>query len=75
MNRTPNPTDVRVGEIDSQRLSEPVTGLDIRVEVNSNALGDAAKQNGIDTMYYADIRRQSILLGIWEKNTIILKGQ
>ena len=75
MNRTPNPEDLRSGEAVSQRLSEPLTGLDIRVEVNSNAFGDAVEQSGMDTIYYADIRKQSVLLGIWQKNTVIVRGR
>jgi hypothetical protein len=75
MNRTPNPEDARTAEVASQRLTEPLTGLDIRVEFNSNALGDATEKSGIDTIYYADIRHQSILLGIWQKDTLIVVGR
>lgn len=75
MNKTPNPSSTQSSKASRQRLSEPITGLDIRVEVESTAFGDAIKNGEIRTIYYADIRRQSVLLGLWQKDTVILRGE
>ena len=57
------------------KLSEPFSGAKVSVEVNSNAIGDIAKEGGLDKIYYADLHTKSILFGIWEKKTLILYGK
>ncbi|MCB0324963.1 MAG: hypothetical protein KDD69_15375 [Bdellovibrionales bacterium] len=75
MDVTPNPETKLVGKSRLNRLSEPLSGLDIRVELASNAIGDAAKQAGMQKIYYADLRQQSVLLGIWQRTTVIVYGE
>lgn len=46
--------------------------LDIRLF--SNAIGDIAEQEGIETLYYADLETFSIL-GIWNQYTVHVYGK
>ncbi len=41
---------------------------------DSNAIGDIAKEHGIETVYYADLEVLSIL-GIWNEYTIHIYGK
>ena len=77
MNRTPNPgrKSRKLGIAQKNRLSEPITGLAITVEVNSNAIGDAIKEAKMDTIYYADLRTVSILAGLYQKKTVTVVGR
>lgn len=75
MNRTPNLAAAKTAESAHQRASEPFTGLNIRVEVSSYAIGDAAKRGDISEIHYADVRQQSVLLGLWQQKTVIVKGR
>ena len=42
---------------------------------DSNAIGEIAKANGIETVYFADIEKLSVLLGIWSQRWIIIYGE
>ena len=55
-------------------IKEPFTGLGMYARVNSNALGDIARQNGVDPLYFADQEVFSIL-GIWKTQRIFLYGE
>ena len=61
-------------ELSSFHIQEPITRMRISAEWNSRAIGDAAKQTGLDKIYYADMRTQSVLGGIWRRETIIVWG-
>ena len=41
---------------------------------DSNAIGDIAKQNGIETVYYADLETLRILI-FWNQYTVHVYGQ
>ncbi|MBT8340453.1 MAG: hypothetical protein HKP58_11915 [Desulfatitalea sp.] len=73
LDRTPMPVDDppsgRVLEV-----REPVTGLGIYAKVDSNAIGDIARENGMKTIYFADQHIFSIL-GIWSINKTVLYGE
>lgn len=62
------PTD-RVLEI-----KEPFSGFDIYVEVGSNAIGDIAKANGMENLYFADQEIFSVL-GVWTTTRTFLYGE
>ena len=42
---------------------------------SSRAIGEAAKQAGLNEIYYADIHTFSVLLGLWEEKTLIVYGK
>lgn len=56
------------------QVKEPISGYGFYAKVNSNAIGDIAKKNGIKTLYFADQETFSIL-GIWTTNKVILYGE
>jgi hypothetical protein len=66
--RTP-PRDAKIIEI-----REPISGLGINARLNANAIGEIARAHGIETLYFADQERFSIL-GIWTSHKVILYGR
>ena len=55
-------------------IKEPFTGFGMYARVNSNALGDIARQNGMTHLYFADQEVFSIL-GIYKTHRVILHGE
>ena len=55
-------------------IREPISGLGISARLNSNAIGDIARANGMETLYFADQEWFSIL-GIWTSRKVILYGE
>jgi len=55
-------------------IKEPLSGLGMYARVSSNALGDIARQNGVDPLYFADQEVFSIL-GIWKTQRVFLYGE
>jgi hypothetical protein len=59
----------------SKRVEIPTTQVDISAEWDSRAIGDIAREHGITTVYGCDSRRQSVLLGLWRKDEVIIYGE
>jgi hypothetical protein len=59
----------------SKRVEIPTTRVDIGAEWDSRAIGDIAKEHGITTVYGCDSRRESILLGLWRRDEVIIYGE
>jgi len=55
-------------------IKEPFTGLGMYARVSSNAIGDIARQNGVEPLYFADQEVFSIL-GIWKTHRVFLYGE
>jgi hypothetical protein len=55
-------------------IKEPFTGLGIYARVHSNAIGDIARENGMQTLYFADQEIFSIL-GVWKTHRTLLYGK
>ena len=72
MHNTPNVDTSKQTELSQEKVMEPFFG--IQVEVDSIAIGDAAKKTGLHEVYYADLRTVSVLFGIYVKRTIIVTG-
>jgi len=64
-----HPTSGRVLEI-----KEPFSGFGLYARVDSNAIGDIARKNGMQTVYFAD-RQIFSILGIWSTKKTILYGE
>ncbi len=58
----------------SKRLEIPTTRIDISAEWDTRAIGDIAREHGMTTVHGCDSRRQSILLGLWRKDEVIIYG-
>lgn len=56
----------------ARAFREPFTR--VRAEWSGYGLGKAAREGGIDVVHYADIRRQSILGGLFSRTTIEVYG-
>jgi len=46
----------------------------VTITWDSNAIGEIAKRAGIKTILYADIERESVLLGLWRRTTVHIYG-
>jgi hypothetical protein len=55
-------------------LREPVTGYNLSVAFSLPVLQRAARQAGLTQLYYVDEETLSVLLGIYERKTLILYG-
>ena len=73
LNETPLPTGTpptgRVLEI-----KEPISGFGIYARVDTNAIGEIARKNGMPRLYFAD-RQIFSILGIWSTRKTILYGE
>jgi hypothetical protein len=47
----------------------------VDVRWDSNAIGDIAKREGIETVYFADMETFSLVLGIWRQRTVHIYGR
>ena len=54
-------------------VKEPISGIGMYARVNVNAIGAIARQNGVETLYFADQEVFSIL-GVWTSNSVLLYG-
>jgi hypothetical protein len=55
-------------------IKEPFSGLGMYARVSSNAIGDIARQNGVDPLFFADQEVFSVL-GIWKTQRVFLYGE
>jgi hypothetical protein len=46
----------------------------VDIKWDTNAIGDIARKNGIETLYFADMETLSIL-GIWKQHTVHVYGK
>jgi hypothetical protein len=67
MSQTPSGVDEAEGEV--KELALYVSAL-----WDSNAIGDIAKEHGMETVYYADLEVLRIL-GVWSKYTVHVYGK
>ncbi len=75
LNMSNTPVGNRQGESRLTRVVEPFTGANMAVEINSNAIADAARRSGLTVVHYADLRRKEILFGIWQERTVVVYGE
>lgn len=62
------------GSSGTSQLQDPfVTGL--KVEWASRAIGDAAKNGGVETIQFADLHTISILGGVYKTSTAVVYGE
>ena len=73
MNKTPSKK--RLACMSTYQVKEPVSSAGLSLEWNSRAIGDAAKQAGFSKIYYANMKKISILMGIWKQETILVIGE
>ncbi len=69
---TPVPSSTGTGHV--IRIKEPFSGYGISAEFSSNAIGDIARRNGMETVYFADMEEFNIL-GIVRNRSLHLYGE
>ena len=47
----------------------------VRVDWSGSAIADAAHRAGLTEIHFADLRVQSVLLGVWSQRTAIVYGR
>ena len=70
MDRTPVVSRTEAGDI--KRFK--VQGFYVDLQWDSNAIGEIAKQHGLETVYYADLEVLTVL-GIWTQQTVHVYGR
>lgn len=73
-NMNVTPTSETHARSSTKRLAEPVSVLNASAEWSSRAIGDAAQKENFKKIYFADMRTESYLLGIWQKKTVHVYG-
>jgi len=68
------PVMPQCGEGSILRIREPFSGYGIYTELNTNAVADIAREHGLETVYFADLRTFS-LFNIWRSQTLTLYGK
>ncbi len=63
-------TDSKQGKGDIKHIQYIVS-----VQVGTNGIGEVAKKNGIETVYYADSEKKSFIFGLWQQQIIHLYGR
>lgn len=58
----------------SRALKDPISGVGISVEWAGYAIGQAAAQEGIEFINYADLRQISYVLGIYQERIVHVYG-
>lgn len=69
--KTPNGITQPVGS--AKMISIPTTA--ISAGWSNRAIGEAAKNAGLEEIYYADLQTFSILLGLWEQKSLQVYGR
>lgn len=65
----------RSGRARITRVREPFTAFGISAEEGIHGIADAARDGGISTIHIADMRSRSVVLGLWQRRTVIVWGE
>jgi len=68
MDRTPAAAKTGAGNVKHLQYYVSVTW-------DSNGIGTIARENGIDTIYFADIETRSLFFGLWRQFTVHIYGR
>jgi hypothetical protein len=75
VNMDETPSANSTGRSDTKHIELPASGIRISAEWDSRAIGDAARQAGLETVHFADLQTISVLGGIWEQQRIHVWGE
>ncbi|SPD73910.1 conserved hypothetical protein [uncultured Desulfobacterium sp.] len=77
VNFSKTPAGMNHGDASIKHIHIPYVDLD--AIWSSNAIGDIARENGIETVYFADLEKVSFLglkgTGVWNKYTVHIYGK
>jgi hypothetical protein len=62
---------------DSKQVSGDIKHIQyiVSVQMGTNGIGEVAKKNGIETVYYADTEKKSFIFGLWQQQIVHLYGR
>ena len=69
------PTKVKEIERESIGRITQVTAPYLNIRLGKNGLGDIARENGIETIYYADIEQWTAAFGTWRMDVVHIYGR
>ena len=62
------------GEGSIIRIREPFTNIGLYSEVSTNAIGEIARERGLQKVYFADLETFTIF-SIWRSHTLVIYGE
>ena len=65
---------LETGESDVKDLRIPWP-VSMDIKWHSNAIGDIARREGLEEIYYADIEHLSVLFSLWRQDTVHVYGK
>jgi hypothetical protein len=74
-NMNATPANGKVVYTENEGFKVPLSRIPLSAQWRKDLVGEAAKANGLTTIYYADIERFSILGGIWQESSIRIVGE
>lgn len=72
-NHRGEPLTPPLGKGDVKSIHYPLSA--VRVSWDSNAIGEIAKQNGIEKIYFADMHVFSVFFGLWNQYEVRIVGE
>lgn len=73
-NLNANKMPQRVSDADTKELSDPFF-TSVRVQWDSNAIGDVMTRNDLDNAQFADLETFSLLFGVWKQENVRVSGE
>lgn len=61
--------------IDDFKVKEPFSGLGVSAEWMNDSVLQKAKESGITTIHFADLKVLSVWFGIYTKKTLVVYGE
>lgn len=61
-------------EVRNHKVKSPLGDGQISAEWNTSVIAKAAREAGIEQIYYADKRTFSVLFGLYRRETLIIYG-
>ncbi len=62
-------------DLSAHHIEEPLTSANLSADWNSFAIGEAAKEAGLEKAYFADLHTISIFGGLYRRRTVEVWGE
>lgn len=69
------PVGSRLIKLNTYQIKEPFTSLQMYVEWSTGRIAEEARKQGLQRVYYADLRTLSILFGTYKRETLLVYGE
>ncbi len=71
----PNPTEVRESLKQARGHIDQLQYQVISVRVGKTGLGQVAREHGLETIFFADMERWSVVFGLWQREVVHIYGR